>query len=136
MLERFSVSLDKHLLAEYDHLLNEQGYSNRSEAIRDLIRHALIKQEWEAGEEVVGVVTMVYDHHQRQLQDQITEIQHDYHHHVISTTHVHLDHDNCLEVIIVRGDADQVKELAQRLSSVRGVKAADLTASTTGKRIG
>ena len=130
MTERFSISLEEDLLARFETYLTEHGYRNRSEAIRDLIRKALIADEWDAGKEVVGVLTLVYDHHQRQLQDRITDIQHDFHELVISTTHIHLDHHNCLEVGILKGAAGNVRNMADQLIALRGVKSGDLT--TTG----
>ena len=124
MLVRFSVSMDEKLLTRFDEYLGRRGYSNRSEAVRDFIRNVLVNEEWEQDSEVVGVVTMVYNHHQPQLQEKITEIQHDFHHQITSTTHVHMDHDNCLEVTIVKGRASQVRELAENLIALlvqRGV---------------
>ncbi|ADW17861.1 transcriptional regulator, CopG family [Desulfobulbus propionicus DSM 2032] len=132
MLKRFSVSLDEKLLAQFDDYIRPRGYSNRSEAVRDLIRKMLVNEEWEQDSEVVGVVTLVYNHHQPQLQEKITELQHDYHHQITSTTHVHMDHDNCLEVTIVKGRASQVRELAEQLIALRGVKNGNLTMSSTG----
>ncbi|HBA82783.1 MAG TPA: nickel-responsive transcriptional regulator NikR [Verrucomicrobia bacterium] len=135
MAERFSTSLEPELLKQFDRFIDKNGYENRSEAVRDLIRRALIAEEWEAGAEVVGVVTLVFDHHQRQLQDQVTEAQHEFHHEVVSTTHVHLDHHNCLEVVIVRGKAGRVREMAQRLIALRGVKDGHLTTTSTGRNL-
>ena len=135
MAERFSTSLEPELLAQFDQYIDKNGYENRSEAVRDLIRRALIAEQWEAGEEVAGVVTLVYDHHQRQLQDQITEVQHDYHHLVVSTTHVHLDHHHCLEVAIVRGKAGKVREMAQKIIALRGVKDGHLTTTSAGHNL-
>ncbi len=135
MLKRFSVSLDEKLLSRFDGYLEARGYANRSEAIRDLIRKVLINEEWEQDSEVVGVVTLVYNHHQPQLQEKITEIQHDFHHQITSTTHVHMDHDNCLEVTIVKGRASQVRELAEKLIALRGVKNGNLTMSSTGNHL-
>lgn len=132
MLKRFSVSLDEQLLDKFDEFIQPKGYTNRSEAIRDLIRKVLINEEWEQDSEVVGVVTLVYNHHQAQLQEKITEVQHDYHHQITSTTHVHMDHDNCLEVTIAKGRASVVKELADKLTTLRGVKDGSLTMSSTG----
>ena len=132
MLRRFSVSLEKDLLAKFDEYIAEQGYNNRSEAVRDLIRKGLVKQEWESNSQVVGVVTLVYDHHQPQLQERVTEIQHDFYHIITSTTHVHMDHHNCLEVTIVKGRAAEVQKLAQGLIALRGVKDGTLTMSSTG----
>ena len=135
MIERFSISLEQDLLRKFDRHLRAHKYRTRSEGIRDLIRKTLVKEEWDADDEVVGVISLVYDHHQRQLQDRITEVQHDFHHMVISTTHIHLDHDNCLEVIIARGNAGRVKEVAERLTALRGVKNGSLSAASTGRHI-
>lgn len=132
MLLRFSVSMDDKLLGRFDEYLVRRNYSNRSEAIRDLIRNVLVNEEWEQDSEVVGVVTLVYNHHQPQLQEKITELQHVYHHQITSTTHVHMDHDNCLEVTIVKGRASQVRDLAEKLTALRGVKNGNLTMSSTG----
>lgn len=135
MLERLSISLDDKLLARFDRYIADRKYVNRSEAVRDLIRKALVHEDWEAGREVVGVISLVYDHHQRQLQDKLTEIQHDFHHDVVSTTHIHLNHDDCLEVIIARGKASRVKSLAERLIALRGVKDGSLNMSSAGRHL-
>lgn len=132
MLKRFSVSLEDQLLDQFDEYIGNHGYSNRSEAIRDLIRGKLINEEWEQDCEVVGVVTLVYDHHQAQLQERITDAQHDYYQLITSTTHVHMDHHNCLEVTIVKGQASVVRKLADRMIALRGVKSGNLTMSSTG----
>jgi len=135
MLKRFSISLDEKLLTQFDDYIRPKGYSNRSEAVRDLIRKVLINEQWEQDSEVVGVVTLVYNHHQPQLQEKITELQHEYHHQITSTTHVHMDHHHCLEVTIVKGRASQVQELAERLIALRGVKDGNLTMSSTGEQL-
>ncbi len=132
MLKRFSISLEKDLLAGFDDYIVRHGYSNRSEAVRDLIRKVLVKDEWADDSEVVGVVTMVYDHHKAQLQERITELQHNFYELITSTTHIHMDHHNCLEVTIVKGNASQVQSLAGRLIALRGVKDGSLTMSSTG----
>jgi len=134
-MERFSISMEEDLLGKFDNHLSGHGYSNRSEAVRDLVRKALIDEEWQSGEEVVGVITLVFDHHQRKLQDKLTELQHDHYEIIISSTHVHLDHHNCLEVIIVKGEAGSVCELANRLKATRGVKTSELTSASTGKKL-
>ncbi len=134
-MERFSISMEGGLLKKFDRNLKKHGYSNRSEAVRDLVRKTLIDEEWKAGEEVVGVITLVFDHHQRQLQDKLTELQHDHHDLIISSTHVHLDHDNCLEVIIVKGEAGTVRKLADQLKATRGVKSSELTSASTGHKL-
>jgi CopG family nickel-responsive transcriptional regulator len=135
VVRRFSVSLEEKLLARFDEHIRERHYINRSEAVRDLIRKEFVQNEWEAGKEVVGVISLVYDHHQHQLQEKITELQHGFHHQIISTTHVHLDHDNCLEVIIVRGRAVDIKGLSETLTALRGVKDGHLAASSTGEQL-
>ena len=132
MLKRFSISLEEELLARFDAYIETKGYSNRSEAIRDLIRKTQVSEEWERDSEVVGVVTLVFNHHKPQLQEKITELQHDYHQLITSTTHVHMDHHNCLEVTIVKGTASTVQELAAQLMALRGVKDGNLTMSSTG----
>ena len=132
MLQRFSVSLDKDLLAKFDDYIQEHGYNNRSEAVRDLIRKGFVKEEWDSNSWVVGVVTLVFDHHKPQLQERVTELQHRYYHIITSSTHVHMDHDNCLEVTITKGKASEVQELAQGLIALRGVKDGSLTMSSTG----
>ncbi len=135
MLKRFSVSLEEELLEKFDGYLGTHGYSNRSEAIRDLIRTTLVNEEWELDSEVVGVVTLVYNHHQSQLQERITELQHHFYQLITSTTHVHMDHHNCLEVTIVKGKASRVRELAEGLIALRGVKNGNLTMSSTGDHL-
>jgi CopG family transcriptional regulator, nickel-responsive regulator len=135
MLRRFSISLEENLLETFDDYIKSHEYNNRSEAIRDLIRKSFVKKEWEADNMVMGVITLVYDHHQHQLQEKVTEVQHGYHHHIVSTTHVHMDHHNCLEVIIVRGNALEVQGLADRLISLRGVRDGNLAMSSTGKSL-
>ena len=132
MLKRFSISLDEQLLEQFDDYIRPRGYSNRSEAVRDLIRKVLVNEEWEQDSEVVGVVSIVYNHHQPQLQEKITELQHKYHQLITSTTHVHMEHHNCLEVTIVKGRATLVRELAENLMALRGVKDGNLAMSSTG----
>jgi len=132
---RFGVSLDKDLLAKFDRLINSKNYSNRSEAFRDLIRHELVEREWQKGKEVAGAVTIIYDHHKRDLLNKITDMQHDFQRIIISTQHIHLDHNNCLEIIAVKGNPMEVKKLADALKSIKGVKHGTLSMSTTGKEI-
>jgi CopG family nickel-responsive transcriptional regulator len=132
---RFGVSLDKDLLSKFDRLINSKNYSNRSEAFRDLIRHELVEREWQEGKEVAGAVTIIYDHHKRDLLNKITDMQHDFQEIIISTQHIHLDHNNCLEIIAVKGNPGEVKKLADTLKSIKGVKHGTLSMSTTGKDI-
>jgi len=134
-LVRFGVSLDKELLKKFDLYIKEKNYSNRSEAFRDLIRQELIKKEWETGKDVAGAITLVYDHHQRELLNKITDLQHDFQGVIISTQHVHLDHDNCLEIVAVRGKPQEVRKLAETLKAIKGIKHGTLSMSSTGKNI-
>lgn len=135
-LVRFGVSLEKDLLAQFDKLCAEKKYENRSEAIRDLIRDTLVKQQWaDTKGEVSGVISLVYDHHKRELVDYLINIQHDHQGTVVASQHVHLDHHNCLEVIIVKGEAKNVIDLASKLRSTKGVKHGELVMTTTGKGI-
>ena len=132
-LFRFGVSLEKKLLDEFDTLIKRKNYSNRSEAFRDLIRQELVKEEWAESGEVVGAITLVYYHHKRELVNKLTDIQHDFQGTIISTQHIHLDHDNCLELIAVKGPAADITKLADTLKSVKGVKHGTLSMSSTGK---
>ncbi len=135
-LSRIGVAIDSDLLDKFDALIARRGYTNRSEAFRDLIRDELVEKTWESPESrVVGTVTIVYDHHVRLLSEKLTELQHDYYHHILSTLHVHLDHDNCLEVLVVRGKAAEVERIAGVLISTKGVKHGRLTITTTGAEL-
>jgi CopG family nickel-responsive transcriptional regulator len=131
---RFSISIDERLLNKFDLLIEEKGYSNRSEAIRDLIRNALVEEEWtRENEETVGAVSLVYDHHTRDLADKLTEHQHSHHKEIISSLHVHLDEHHCLEVVVIKGKARKIKRLAEELIGTKGVKHGKLMTTTTGK---
>jgi len=132
-LVRFGVSLDKKLLDRFDRIIKQKNYTNRSEAIRDLIRQDLVTEQWQAGKEAAGAITLVYDHHKRELGNKLTDIQHDFGDLIISTQHVHLDHHNCLEIIAVKGAPENVQKLADILKSVKGVKHSSLSISSTGK---
>jgi CopG family nickel-responsive transcriptional regulator len=132
-LSRIGVAIDSDLLKRFDDLIASRGYTNRSEAFRDLIRDELVQKAWELPDSiVVGTVTLVYNHHVRMLGDKLTDLQHAHYHHVLSTMHVHLDHDNCLEVLVVRGKASAVKSLADALISTKGVKHGRLTITSAG----
>jgi CopG family nickel-responsive transcriptional regulator len=134
-LFRFGVSLDKSLLDKFDRYIRERNYSNRSEAFRDLIRQELIKKEWDEGDDVAGAITLIYDHHRRDLLGKITDLQHDYQKVIISTQHIHLDHDNCLEIVAVRGQPREVTKLSDMMKSIKGVKHCTLSMSSTGEHI-
>ena len=132
-LSRIGVAIDSDLLDKFDRLIGQRGYTNRSEAFRDLIRNELVEKTWESPDSyVVGTVTLVYDHHVRMLNEKLTGIQHDFHHSILSTLHVHLDHDNCLEVVVVRGKSANVRQVADVLISTKGVKHGRLTITTSG----
>lgn len=132
-LSRIGVAIDSELLDKFDQLIAKRGYTNRSEAFRDLIRDELVQKHWESPESnVVGTVTLVYDHHVRMLSDRLTDLQHEFHRSILSTLHVHLDHDHCLEVLVVRGKAGAVKKIADALISTKGVKHGRLSITTDG----
>ncbi|ODS30385.1 MAG: transcriptional regulator [Candidatus Scalindua rubra] len=131
---RFGVSMDSRLLKQFDKYITKKGYANRSEAIRGLIRNSLVEKEWKVGTgETVGTITIIYNHHKRELPDILTSIQHKYHTSMISTLHVHLDSHNCLEVLVVKGKAREIKMIADRLIGTKGVKHGKLTTTTLGK---
>ena len=133
-ITRFGISLEEALLRRFDRLISRKGYTARSEAIRDLIRDSLVKEQWEAGtEETVGTITLLYSHDTRELADTLTELQHHYHSSIISTMHIHLDSHNCLEVLVLKGRGADIKEIADRLIGTRGVKHGKLTVSTMGR---
>jgi CopG family transcriptional regulator, nickel-responsive regulator len=133
---RFGISIDADLLDSFDQLIEQKKYMNRSEAIRDLIRSSLVETKWEGGEEeIVGTITLVYNHHVRDLSDKLTEQQHTYHQQIISALHVHLDAHNCLEVLVVRGKAREVKKIADELIGVKGVKHGKLVMTTSGEEL-
>jgi CopG family transcriptional regulator, nickel-responsive regulator len=135
-LERYTITMPHDLFAAFDRLNGRKGYKNRSEAIRDLVREALVREEWANPEErVAATVTLVYDHHTRALADKITEVQHEWGHLVVSTLHVHLDHHNCLEVIVLRGLAGEARKVADALACIKGVKHSRLALTTEGKAI-
>jgi len=135
-LSRIGVAIDTELLDKFDHLIAQRGYTNRSEAFRDLIRDELVEKTWESPESpVVGTVTLVYDHHVRMLSEKLTDIQHDFHRSILSTLHVHLDHDHCLEVLVVHGRSADVRKVADALISTKGVKHGRLTITTTGAEL-
>lgn len=136
MLKRFSIAVEYDLLARFDALLTEEGYSNRSEAVRDLIRDALVKSEWDSEESITtGAVVLVYDHHKHDLVQKLTDIQHNGYHLIVASLHTHLDEHNCMEIIVTRGTVKQIRSLANRLISTRGVKHGKLVSSTIGKSI-
>ena len=136
LVKRFGVSMEARLLAQFDRLIRRKGYKTRSEAIRDLVRQAIVQQEWEAEDaEVVGAVTIVYEHHMAELVERLQELQHHAHHAVVCNTHVHLDERNCLENIVLKGRSSLVRRVADKLVSTKGVKHGGLISTTTGRKL-
>ncbi|RKY57662.1 MAG: nickel-responsive transcriptional regulator NikR [Candidatus Neomarinimicrobiota bacterium] len=135
MLKRFGVSLPAELLKQFDAEIRERGYENRSEALRDLIRNYLVRRALDKNEEIVGVLSLVYDHHVPNLSNQLNDIQHDHHDNILSNTHIHLDHHNCLEVIILKGRYSEIKKLTDKIIGTRGVKHGELSFTSTGKNL-
>ncbi|MEN8142045.1 MAG: nickel-responsive transcriptional regulator NikR [Thermodesulfobacteriota bacterium] len=134
---RFGVSIDERLLGKFDLLIADKGYSNRSEAVRDLIRNTLVEDKWDHGddEEMVGTVSLVFNHHTRELSDKLTEHQHSHHQNIVSALHVHLDAHNCLEVVVIKGKAREIRRLADELIGTKGVKHGRLMTTSAGHDI-
>jgi CopG family transcriptional regulator, nickel-responsive regulator len=130
------VSIEDAVLKKFDAVIKKKKYMNRSKAIGDLITGFIVEEEWDGGNgESIGTINIVYDHHKRGLAHELNHIQHDYHDLIVSDTHVHLDRDNCLDVIIVKGKTKEIRGIADRLISAKGVKFGKLTVATTGKEI-
>ncbi len=135
-LVRFGVAMEEELLVEFDQLVERRGNENRSEALRDLVRKELLGESWERGGTAVVTISLVFDHHVRELTELLTDIQHDYGEHVISTLHVHLDHDRCLEVIVARGPASVLRVMSDRLIGAKGVLTGNVTPAALPRRTG
>ncbi len=120
-LVRFGIAMENELLERFDELVERRGAANRSEALRDLVRKELTEEAWAGGRSIVATITLVYDHHVRELTERLTELQHDHGDLIISTLHIHLDHDHCLEVLAVRGQAREIKAMADRILGTKGV---------------
>jgi CopG family nickel-responsive transcriptional regulator len=135
-VERFSISMNGDLLKKFDELIARKGYPSRSEAIRDLVRHALVEERWaRPNEKVAATVTLVYDHHTHELAERLAEIQHHHGSLVVASTHIHLDNDNCLEVAILRGPSGRVRRLAELLVAQKGVKHGRAIYTTDGREL-
>jgi CopG family transcriptional regulator, nickel-responsive regulator len=131
---RFSVSLPEGLARDLDAMVKEKNYASRSLAVADMVRDALVQHRQHAtAAEIAGTITLVFDHHKRNLQETLTNIQHEHHETIISTLHVHLDHHNCLEVLVVRGAGDEIRAMADALIATKGVKHGKLSVTSTGK---
>jgi len=135
-ITRFGVSVPDELLQKFDRIIEEKGYVNRSEAIRDLMRDFIVRHEWEEGDrEVAGTITIVYNHDEADVVKELLDLQHDYVNEIVSSLHVHMDEHNCLEVVVVKGKASRIKEIAERLISLKGVKHGKLVMTTTGREL-
>jgi CopG family nickel-responsive transcriptional regulator len=128
---RFGVSLDQELLDALDRFVKDNNFPNRSQAIRQLISDNLAQKKWESNQQVAGAVSLVYDHHKRDLLNKLADLQHDYHDVILSAQHFHLDHDNCLEIIAVRGESSRLTLLANKLIAIKGIQHGKLTMSNT-----
>jgi CopG family nickel-responsive transcriptional regulator len=134
VVTRFGVSLEEPLLKQFDRLIHRKGYTNRSEALRDLIRESLVREQWDLGTtETVGTLTLVYNHEVRELSDKLTDLQHEYFRMIVSTLHVHLAPHHCREVLVLRGPANDLKTIADRLIGTRGVKHGTFSATAEGR---
>ena len=131
-LTRFSVSLDNALVRQFDAKIKADRCPTRSKAVGDMIRASLVQTEWRTGDAVAGAIVLVYDHHARGIMQKLTAVQHDCHDAIISTQHIHLDHDNCLEIVAVRGTGDEIDAIVRNLKAVKGLKHVSLAAGTTG----
>jgi CopG family transcriptional regulator, nickel-responsive regulator len=126
---RFGVSLEGELLQALDHFVKENKFSNRSQAIRQLISKNLVERKWQCNNIVAGAIILMYDHHRRELLNKLSDMQHDYHDVILSAQHFHLDHHNCLEIIAVKGAASKLTELADKLIALKGIQHGKLTMS-------
>lgn len=133
-LVRFGVSLPDDIVLKFDRIIKNKRYENRSKAIGDLIRNFIVEEEWKYDtKDSIGTINIVYDHHKRELLNRLNNVQHDFHKYIVSDTHVHLDHNNCLDVIIVKGKTGQIKKIADALLSIKGIKFGKLSIATRGK---
>jgi CopG family nickel-responsive transcriptional regulator len=131
-LMRLSLSIERPLMEKLEKLIDKNNYANRSEFIRDLVRDRLVEEQWEMDADVVGTITMIFDHHARELQKKLTHAQHHHHEIVLATTHLHLNHDVCLEVIMTRGKASDVQHLYESLRKEKGVLHVTLSMTSSG----
>jgi CopG family nickel-responsive transcriptional regulator len=134
-LVRISISLEAELASRLDHLVSRAGFDNRSEYIRGLVRDQLVDEQWATGKEVLGTITLIYDHHQTGLSDKLNDLQHEYHANVLASTHVHLDHGTCAEMIMIRGKPDVLRALTDGMRRLKGVLHAAFTVSASGRAL-
>ncbi len=135
-LMRISISIENDLLQRFDQQVSSQGYPTRSESVKALIRHSLVEQEWTGNQVVAGAISMVYDHHRRGILEKLMDVQHTFGSVIVSTQHVHLDHDHCLEIVVVKGQAADIQKLVAALKSVKGVKHNSLVMTSVGSNLG
>ena len=135
-LSRFSISIEPSLFERLESLVRKHKYANRSEFVRDMLRERLVEEEWQGNEVVVGTITLVYDHATRELSKKLTRLQHDHHDLVLASTHVHLDKHMCAEMVLTKGAAGEIQEMADMLRQQKGVLHATLSLSSTGKELG
>lgn len=132
-ITRISISVEEELLEKFDVFSQELGYPTRSEAIKSVMKKALVQRQWEGGTTVAGAVSLVYDHHKSGLLQKLLRVQHDFGDTILCSQHVHLDHENCMEIIVVRGRGDRIREFLKHLHEIKGLKHSVLSMSTTGK---
>ena len=132
---RFSISVEPELLEKFNKILKEKGYGSRSEAIRDLIREKIVEEKWEKGGEVVGSLTLVYDHDVRGVADKLTDLQHTHPTNVVSSMHVHLSGRSCMEILVIRGKAADIRKISEELLSSRGVKHGKLVVTSIAEEL-
>jgi CopG family nickel-responsive transcriptional regulator len=126
-ITRFGVSIDPNLLQKFDKIIKKRGYTNRSEAIRDMIRENIITQKIEnSNADAIGTLTMIYDHHSGNITNKLLDVQHQHHREILTTTHIHVDHDNCLEVLVLKGKSGNIKKLADHIKSLKGITHGEL----------
>jgi len=131
-ITRFGVSIKPELLDKFDKIIKKKGYNNRSEAIRDIIRKSIIKEDTIApNSEVIGTLTMIYSHHEGTLTNKLLDLQHEHHNEILSTTHIHMDHHNCLEVLVLKGKTGEIKKLADNIKALKGIKHGELVITKT-----
>ncbi|HOM27185.1 MAG TPA: nickel-responsive transcriptional regulator NikR [bacterium] len=134
-LKRFGVSMEEDLLTRFDNFIKVQKYKNRSEAIRDIIREKFVEEEWEKGKNVTGCIVIVYEHDVREIVDKIIDIQHKFSPIIVSSQHIHMDRENCMEIVAVKGKVEKIKDLYFHLKSLKGVKYSAITKATMGKKL-
>lgn len=132
---RISISVEEELIEKFDDYSTKQGFPTRSEAIKNLIREVLIKDEWTKGTHIAGAISMVFDHHKSQMVQKLLSVEHDFCQEIQCSQHVHLDHQNCMEIIVVRGKRERIEALLQQLRQIKGLKHLVLTMSTTGEHL-